>query len=144
VVGRAFSLDERGEADSRRVLLLDSSWEGEEEDGDGIAIRTATLIFGGKLEPSSVIEIFGEIVRERELASLSAGDDEEAELVFKNILARVSRERGVVVAVVETSAVGRFSSSSFPLGAEGLIGVVGAGTETDGDTRLVRLGVEPE
>lgn len=106
----------------------DDPWE--EEGGEGIAIRTATLIVGGgELELSSVIEIFAEI--ERELS----GDDEtgtvEEELGFKNILARVSKEGGeVVVALVE--AVRRFSSSS-PLG-------IGIGMGSGG---LERLGVEP-
>ena len=106
-------------------------------EGEGIAIRTATLIVGGELELSSVIEIFAEI--ERELVPLSTDDEAGRVELFKNILARVSKE-GVVV-LVETSAVRRFSSSS-PLVAEGFIGG-GTGLETGGE-RLVRLGVEPE
>jgi len=109
--------------------------------GEGIAIRTATFIFGGELELSSVIEIFAEFVRGFRLVPLSA--DEEAGTVvglgLKNILAaRVSKEGEVVVVVVpvETSAVRRFSSSS-PLG-------VGPVTETGGSWLVVRLGVEPE
>ena len=108
----------------------DDPWE----DGEGIAIRTATLIVGSELELSSVIEIFAEF--ERELLPLSAVD--EPEVGFKNILARVSKE-GVVP--VETSAVRRFSSPS-PLGAEGFIGVE-VGLETGGE-RVVILGVKPE
>ena len=99
---------------------VDDRWE----EGDGIAIRTATLIVGGVLELSSVIEIFAEF--ERELVPLSA--DEEAgvvELGFRNILARASNE-GVVM--LETSAVSRFSSSLSLLGGE-----VGEGMKTGGE-----------
>jgi len=108
--------------------------------GEGIAIRTATLIVGGgELELSSVIEIFAEI--ERELGPLSADDETgtvEEELGFKNILARVSKEGGVIVLV---EAVRRFSSSS-PLGVERFIGV-GIGMGTGGGTP-VTLGAKPE
>jgi hypothetical protein len=121
-------------------------WEEEEEevDGEGIAIRTATLIVGGgELELSSVIEMFAEI--ERELGPLLSADDDETgaveeELGFKNILARVSKEGGVVILLVE--AVRRFSSSSPPLGVEWFIGV-GIGMGTGGWTP-VRLCAEPE
>jgi len=120
-------------------------WEDEEEvGGEGIAIRTATLIVvGGELELSSVIEIFAEIEREL-LGPLLSADDEtgavEEELGFKNILARVSKEGGVVILLL-VEAVRRFSSSS-PLGVEWFIGV-GIGMGTGGWTP-VRLCAEPE
>lgn len=101
-----------------------------EEGEDGIAIRTVTLTIAGELELSSVIETFAET--ERESFPLSAGG---AEVGFRNILARVSKEGEVTV---ETSAVRLISS----LGAEGFVGV-GTGMKTGGE-RLVRLGVEPE
>ena len=130
-------MDKR-EAD-RGVLDDLSRWEV----GVGIAIRTTTRIVEGDLKPSSVTEIF-----EQELVLLStdidASEDSEeegtVELGFnlKNFLARVSKE-GVLL-LVETSAVGRFSSSS-PLCAEGFIGVeTGMGT---GEVVLVKLGGEP-
>ena len=125
-------MDDDNEADRG----VDDLWEEEEEEGEGIAIRTATLIVvGGELELSSVIEIFAEI--DRELFPLSPDDEigTEEELAFKNILARVSKEGE---APEETSAVRRFSSSS-PLGPERFIGGMEAG-----DERLARLGVEPE
>lgn len=83
---------------------------------------------------SSVIEIFADIEWE-----LLSADDETGtvdELGFKNILARVSKEGGALVVVVETSAaaVRRFSSSS-PLGVE-------LGMEVGGDDE--RLGEDPE
>jgi len=111
---------------------VDDRWE------EGIAIRTATLIVGGELELSSVIEIFAEI--ERELFPLSPDDEigTVEELAFKNILARVSKEGG---APEEASTVRRFSSSSL-LGAERFVGV-GIGIEAGGET-LVGLGAEPE
>jgi len=114
---------------------VDDRWE---EEGEGIAIRTATLIVGGELELSSVIEIFAEI--ERELFPLSPDDEigTVEELAFKNILARVSKEG---VAPEEASPVRRFSSSS-RLGAERFVDVE-IGIEADGET-LVRLGAEPE
>jgi len=117
---------------------VDDPWE---EESEGIATRTATLIVEGELERSSVIEIFAEI--ERELVPLLSADDEAGtlELEFKNVLARVNNERVGVVTAVETSAIRRFSSSSLP-DAETFIGV-GIGMETGGE-RLVRLGVEPE
>ena len=96
------------------------------EEGEGIAIRTDTLTIGGELELSSVIETFVEIARD----SVPLSGD-EAELGFRNILARENKEGG-------TSAVRLFSSSS-PLGAEGFVGV-GTGVKTGGE----RLGVEPE
>jgi len=115
---------------------VDDLWE----EGEGIATRTATLIVEGELELSSVIEIFAEI--ERELVPLSADDEAGTlELEFKNVLARVNKERVGVVPVEETSAIRRFSSSSL-LGAETFMGV-GIGMEAGGE-RLVRLGVEPE
>lgn len=114
---------------------VDDPWE----EGEGIAIRTATLSVEDELELSSVIEIFAEI--ERELIPLSADDEAGTlELGFKNVLARVNKE-GVGVVPVETSAIRRFSSSSLP-DAEGFIGV-GIGMEIGGE-RLVRLGVESE
>lgn len=101
-----------------------------EEGEDGIAIRTVTLTIEGELELSSVIETFADIVRE----SFPFSAD-EAEVGFRNILARVSKE-GEVTA--ETSAVRLISS----LGARGFVGV-GTGMKTGGE-RLVTLGVEPE
>jgi len=121
-------LDDDNEADRG----VDEPWE----DGEGIAIRTATLIVDGELELSSVIEIFAEF--DRELVPLSADDAAGTVELFKNILARLSKERG---APEETSAVRRFSSWS-PLDAEWFVGV-GVGMKT-GEARLVRLGVEPE
>jgi hypothetical protein len=120
--------DNEEERDADRGV--DDPWE---EGEDGIAIRTDTLTIEGELELSSVIETFVE--SERESVPLSA---DEAEVGFKNILARVSKEGEVTV---EISAVRLFSSSS-PLGAEGFVGV-GTGMKTGGE-RLVRLGVEPE
>ena len=118
--------DEEREADRG---VVDEPWE----EGEGIAIRTATRTVVGVLELSSVNDIFVEF--ECALVPLSADDGSGAvDEGFKNILARVSKE-GVVP--VETSAVRRFSSSS-PLGAEAFIGV-----ETAGE-RPAELGVEPE
>lgn len=109
--------EEEREEDGR----VDDPWE----DGEGIAMKTATLTVGGELEWSSVIELFVEI--EGGLFPLSADDEAELGIGFKNILARVSKE-----GVVETSAVRRFPSSS-PVG----VGAAGMGT---GDERL---GLEP-
>ena len=79
-------------ADRGRVVLVDT-WE--EGVGEGIAIRTTTLIIGcGELE-SDTVEI------EWELVLLLLSDDEAGTAVavvesrFKNLLARVSKE-GVV------------------------------------------------
>ena len=88
--------DNELEALADRGILVDT-WE--EEVGDGIEIRTTTLIIGcgGGLE-SDIAEI------EWELVPLLLRVDDEAgteELRCKNILARVSKEGGVV----ETSAV---------------------------------------
>ena len=88
-----------GVADRGRVVVVDT-WE--EGVGEGIAIRTTTLIIGcGELE-CDIVEI------EWELVPLLLADDEAGtaaaavESRFKNLLARVSKE-GVVV--VETTAV---------------------------------------
>ena len=130
-------MDER-EVD--RGVLVDDPCE---EEGEGIAIRTATLIVEGdelELIMSCVIEleIFAGI--ERELVPSSADDGAgTVELGFKNILARVSKE-GIVIPV-KSSAVYRFSPSSL-LGVDGSTGVE-KGMETGGE-RLVRLGVERE
>jgi len=85
-------------ADRGRVVV-DTTWE--EGVGDGIAIRTTTLIIGcGELE-IDIVEILWESV------PLFLTDDEAAgtvvlvELRFRNLLARVNKE-GVVVG---TSAV---------------------------------------
>lgn len=118
-------MDDDNEADRG---VVDDDDDDPWEDGDGIAIKTATLIVvGGGFELSSVIEIFAEIGWE-----LSADDETGTieELWFKNILALVSKEGGVLV---ESSAVRLFSSSS-PLGP---------GMETGGE-RLLRLGVDPQ
>ena len=130
-------MDKR-EAD-RGILDDLSRWEV----GEGIAIRTTTRIVEGDLKPSSVTEIF-----EQELVLLStdASEEEEGTVEFgfnlKNFLARVSKEfEGVLL--VETSAVGRFSSPS-PLCAEGFIGVeTGMGTGEERLVVLVKLGGEP-
>ena len=130
-------MDER-EVD--RGVLVDDPCE---EEGEGIAIRTATLIVEGDeleliMSCAIELEIFAGI--ERELVPSSADDGAgTVELGFKNILARVSKE-GIVVPV-KSSAVYRFSPSSL-LGIDGSIGVE-KGMETGGE-RLVRLGVERE
>ena len=132
-------MDER-EVD--RGVLVDDPCE---EEGEGIAIRTATLIVEGDELPVELImscaielEIFAGI--ERELVPSSADNGAgTVELGFKNILARVSKE-GIVVPV-KSSAVYRFSPSSL-LSVDGSIGVE-KGMETGGE-RLVRLGVERE
>jgi len=129
-------LDDDDDDDNEADRGVDDRWE---EEGEGIAIRTATLIVGGgELELSSVIEIFAEI--ERELFPLSPDDEigTVEELAFKNILARVSKEGG---APEEASTVRRFSSSSL-LGAERFVGV-GIGIKAGGEM-LVGLGAEPE
>ena len=77
--------------DDNELEALVDTWEGV---GEGIAIRTATLIIG----------CGGEIAETGwELAPMLLVDDEAGteELRCKNILARVSKEGGVV----ETSAV---------------------------------------
>ena len=98
-----------------RGILVDT-WE---EVDEGIAIRTTTLIIGcGGCElETDITEI------ECELGPLLIRVDDEAgteELRCKNILARVSKEDGMV----GTSAVLWFSSSSPLGGAEGFIIVV--------------------
>ena len=106
--------DSELEALADKGIVVDT-WE---EVGEGIAIRTTTLIIGcgGGLE-SDIAEI------EWELVPLLIRVDDEAgteELRCKNILARVSKEDGMV----GTSAVLWFSSSSPLGGAEGFINVV--------------------
>ena len=100
LVGRV-SDDNETLADRGRVVVGDT-WEEPEGVGEGIAIRTTTLIIGcGELE-SDIVEIGWELVL------LLLSDDEAGTAVavvesrFKNLLARVSKE-GVVV--VETTAV---------------------------------------
>jgi len=61
VVGLALD-DNEEEREAERGV--DEPWE----ESEGIAIRTATLMVGGELELSSVIEIFAEF--EREFVSL--------------------------------------------------------------------------
>ena len=107
-------------------MLDDLLWEV----GEGIAIRTTTLIVEGDLKPSSGTEIF-----EQELVLLSADEGEEGRIELgnlKNFLTRVSKD-GVIL--VEISAIGRFSSSS-PLYGEGFIGVLETEMGT-GEERLV-------
>jgi len=110
--------------------------------GEGIAIRTATLIVVGKEDLRSVIDIFLESVP-LGLVALSteadeAGRGEVGEGVgLKNLLARVKKE-----GVVETSG-GRWFSSS-PLGVEGVREIMGGGIGIGTGGERIRLAAEPE